>query len=101
MGDGIARPDPLGLGLATDTRSRVIGANGTVHENLFALGALSRGVRFETTAIPEISEQVDAMAREILHRAQEVARAPAPPVSVTLPTPQSATIVAFAGGSPR
>lgn len=100
IGDGTARPDSLGLGLATDAQSRVIGANGTIHENLFALGALSRGARFETTAIAEISEQVDAMAREILERAQEVTHARAQPLAATLPTPTSATIVAFAGGSP-
>jgi uncharacterized NAD(P)/FAD-binding protein YdhS len=100
IGDGIARADSIGLGLATDGHSRVIGANGVVHENLFALGALSRGSRFETTAIPEIAEQVDALAREILRRAYEVAPAPKQPVASALPIQQSATIVAFAAASP-
>jgi uncharacterized NAD(P)/FAD-binding protein YdhS len=96
IGDGIARADSLGLGLATDEHSRVIGADGAVHSHLFALAALSRGSRFETTAIPEITEQVDGMAREILQRAYESAR-PSQPVAAQ-PT---ATVIAFAAASPR
>jgi uncharacterized NAD(P)/FAD-binding protein YdhS len=96
IGDGIARADSLGLGLATDECSRVIGADGAVHNHLFALAALSRGSRFETTAIPEITEQVDAMAKEILQRAFASAQPSQP-----LPPPSTAKVIAFAAASPR
>jgi uncharacterized NAD(P)/FAD-binding protein YdhS len=66
IGDGTARADSLGLGLATDDQSRVRGADGTVHSSLYAMGALARGQRFETTAVPEIADQADAIARDIL-----------------------------------
>jgi len=98
VGDGVARADSLGLGLATDDRSRVIGANGAAHADLFALGALSRGARFETTAIPEISEQVDIVARQILERVQAAVR-PIQTVQTVLPVQPS--VVAFAAASPR
>jgi uncharacterized NAD(P)/FAD-binding protein YdhS len=83
-GDGVARTDSIGLGLATDERSRVIGADCAVRDNLFALGALSRGSKFETTAIPEIAEQVDAIAREILQRISEAARPTTHNISTSL-----------------
>jgi uncharacterized NAD(P)/FAD-binding protein YdhS len=78
----LAADDPLGLGLATDSASRLIGADRRAHPTLFALGALARGTRFELTAIPEIAEQARRVAREILALAQrasvgvQVKRAP-------------------------
>lgn len=97
LGDGTARADSLGLGLATDEQSRVIAADGSVHSNLYALGALSRGKRFETTAIPEITEQVDAVAREILSKAAELAE----DTRSSQKAAREATIVPFAAYSPR
>ena len=67
IGDGIARPDALGLGLAVDGESRVIAANGSAHPTLYALGSLTRGTRWEVTAIPEIREQAHAVVRRLLH----------------------------------
>ncbi|MEJ1966084.1 MAG: hypothetical protein WDO56_32840 [Gammaproteobacteria bacterium] len=67
IGDNIARPDSLGLGLAVDSESRVISANGSVHPTLFAVGALTRGTRWEVTAIPEMREQANSVARKVLH----------------------------------
>jgi uncharacterized NAD(P)/FAD-binding protein YdhS len=98
LGDGIARADTLGLGLATDESSHIVDANGAVHSNLYALGALSRGTRFETTAIPEISEQADAVACEILRHAARTIQQPA---HSTSQAPRSRrTSVALAGFSP-
>jgi len=65
IGDGLARPDALGLGLAVDAESRVIAANGSAHPSLFALGSLTRGTRWEVTAVPEIRDQANAIVRRI------------------------------------
>ncbi|WP_433462001.1 FAD/NAD(P)-binding protein [Spirillospora sp. CA-128828] len=59
---GIARPGPLGLGLDADPDGAVRDAAGRPHENLFTLGPPLRGVRYETTAIPEIRAQAAALA---------------------------------------
>jgi uncharacterized NAD(P)/FAD-binding protein YdhS len=64
--DGVARLDALGLGLAVDAESRVIGENGSAHATLFALGALTRGTRWEISAIPEVRDQANAVARQLL-----------------------------------
>jgi uncharacterized NAD(P)/FAD-binding protein YdhS len=67
IGDQIARSDPLGLGLAVDSESRVIAANGSAHGSLFAVGSLTRGTRWEVTAIPELREQANGVVRRLLH----------------------------------
>lgn len=55
---GLACYDPLGLGLMVDDLGRT-----EPRGRLFALGPLCRGCRLETTAVPEIREQADAIAR--------------------------------------
>jgi uncharacterized NAD(P)/FAD-binding protein YdhS len=59
---GIARPGPLGLGLDADPGGAVRDAAGRPHGDLFALGPPLRGVRYETTAVPEIRAQAAALA---------------------------------------
>jgi len=65
ISDLLAQPDPLGLGLAVDQESRVIAADGTAHRTMYALGPLSRGSRWEITALAEIREQASAVARKL------------------------------------
>ena len=65
IADGVARPDPLALGLATDERSRVISRDGAAQRTLYALGTLARGSQWELTAVPEIREQAQVVARDI------------------------------------
>ena len=67
IGDNIARTDALGLGLSVDSESRVISPNGSAHPALFAVGSLTRGTRWEITAIPEMREQAGAVVRKMLH----------------------------------
>jgi uncharacterized NAD(P)/FAD-binding protein YdhS len=59
---GLARPDPLRLGLDTDPRGALRGEDGRAARDIFALGPLLRGSRYETTAIPEIRDQAAALA---------------------------------------
>jgi uncharacterized NAD(P)/FAD-binding protein YdhS len=65
IADGVARPDALQLGLATDQHSRVIAREGTVQRTLYALGTLARGSQWELTAVPEIRAQAQQVARAI------------------------------------
>ncbi len=58
--DGLVRPDPLGLALDVDERSRAAGA-----ERLWALGPLTKGRYWEIVAVPDIREQTAAVAADI------------------------------------
>jgi uncharacterized NAD(P)/FAD-binding protein YdhS len=62
---GLARPDPLGLGIDASIRGEVLDAAGTASDVLYTLGPPLRGLWYETTAIPEIREQAAALARLI------------------------------------
>lgn len=59
VADGLAVADPLGIGLRAGPDGELAGAG---DGRLFALGALLRGERWETTAIPEIRAQATAIA---------------------------------------
>jgi uncharacterized NAD(P)/FAD-binding protein YdhS len=63
---GLARPDQLRLGLDTGPCGAVRDAHGRAAADIFALGPLLRGSRYETTAIPEIRDQAAALARHLL-----------------------------------
>jgi uncharacterized NAD(P)/FAD-binding protein YdhS len=67
ISDRVARPDALGLGLAVDAESRVVSTSGSAHASLYAVGTLTRGSRWEVTAIPELREQANAVVRRVLH----------------------------------
>ncbi len=62
---GMARPDPLRLGIDTDPAGTVLGADGRPSRFLHALGPPLRGLWYETTAIPEIRSQAAALAEHI------------------------------------
>ena len=63
---GLARPDPLRLGLDTDARGALRDAGGRPASDIVALGPPLRGRWYETTAIPEIRDQAAALARHLL-----------------------------------
>lgn len=56
---GHARPHPLGLGFDTDPDGALRGGG----RRLFTLGATRRGELWETTAVPEIRDQAESLAR--------------------------------------
>ena len=60
---GLARPDPLRLGLDADAHGAVRDAAGRPADDIFTLGPPLRGRWYETTAIPEIRDQAAALAR--------------------------------------
>ena len=63
---GLARPDPLRLGLDTDSYGGLRDAIGRPSSDIFTLGPLLRGRWYETTAIPEIRDQAAVLARFLL-----------------------------------
>jgi uncharacterized NAD(P)/FAD-binding protein YdhS len=63
---GLARPDPLRLGLDADACGALRDAGGTAASDIVTLGPLLRGRRYETTAIPEIRDQATVIARHLL-----------------------------------
>jgi uncharacterized NAD(P)/FAD-binding protein YdhS len=62
---GVARADPLHLGVDVDPVGRLVRPNGQPTSGLFVVGALRRGRWWETTAIPEIRSQAILLARAI------------------------------------
>jgi uncharacterized NAD(P)/FAD-binding protein YdhS len=63
---GVARTDPLDLGLLTDEHGALIGHDAAASKVVFTLGPLRRGTLLETTAIPEIREQAASLAKRLL-----------------------------------
>ena len=68
LDSGLARPDPLRLGLDTDPRGALRDAAGRPASDIVTLGPPLRGRWYETTAIPEIRDQAAALARHLLTR---------------------------------
>jgi uncharacterized NAD(P)/FAD-binding protein YdhS len=63
---GLARPDPLRLGLDVDPQGRLIGVDGAMSGRLFALGPPTRGVFWECTAVPDIRQYAHRLAKTAL-----------------------------------
>jgi uncharacterized NAD(P)/FAD-binding protein YdhS len=62
---GLARVGPHGLGLDIDEAGRLIGVGGRAHDRLWVVGALRRGARWETTAVPEIRAQARRLVTDL------------------------------------
>jgi len=62
---GLARPDPLRLGIDASVQGAVVDSAGTPSDVLYTLGPPLRGLWYETTAIPEIRQQAAALAQLI------------------------------------
>ncbi|MFD9895623.1 FAD/NAD(P)-binding protein [Amycolatopsis sp. NPDC059027] len=63
--DGLAMPGPHGLGIDTAADGRVLARTGP-DTPLWTLGAPRVGTLWESTAIPEIRDQADAVAASVL-----------------------------------
>ncbi|ROO90798.1 putative NAD(P)/FAD-binding protein YdhS [Actinocorallia herbida] len=59
---GTIAADPLGLGLSADGCGCLLGPEGEPRPGLFTLGPTLRGLRYETTAVPEIRAQAAHLA---------------------------------------
>lgn len=65
IASGLARPDPLRLSLDVDDEDRVLDRSGRAQETLFAMGSLTRGRRWEITAVPEIRTQAVQLSERL------------------------------------
>jgi uncharacterized NAD(P)/FAD-binding protein YdhS len=65
------QPDELSLGLKTDEDGRSIDAQGETLDNLFVVGTLRKPASWESTAVPELRTQAEAVATHVL---QELSR---------------------------
>ncbi|MDX8495954.1 FAD/NAD(P)-binding protein [Mesorhizobium sp. VK22B] len=63
---GLARPDPLRLGLDVTARCELIATDGTVSSKILAVGPLTRGTFFEIDAIPDIRVQSAKLSKQLL-----------------------------------
>ncbi|MEO7026804.1 MAG: FAD-dependent oxidoreductase [Caulobacteraceae bacterium] len=66
-GAGLIGPDPCGLGLDVDSRSRVIAGDGAVSDTLFAVGPITRGEFYEITSVPDIRIQAADCAGTVIN----------------------------------
>ena len=60
------RSGPLAIGLDLDQSCAVIDAQGQVSERIFAVGPLTRGVFWESIALPDIRTQCTELARRFV-----------------------------------
>jgi uncharacterized NAD(P)/FAD-binding protein YdhS len=65
---GLARPNDLGIGFHTDGHGALLDCHKRPSSVFFTLGPPRRGELFETTAVPEIRVQAEALALRLLHQ---------------------------------
>lgn len=63
---GLARPDELFLGVDADDSGALLDSKGNRSESLFTIGPPRKGGLWETTAVPEIREQISRLAGQLL-----------------------------------
>jgi uncharacterized NAD(P)/FAD-binding protein YdhS len=61
------RPDPLFLGLDISSHGALLNENGVPSRFLYAIGPARKGTLWETTAVPEIRQQVRDLVAHFLH----------------------------------
>lgn len=71
LAQGLATPDPLGLGVAIDEESGLKGAAGS-GGGLYAIGPLTRGAFWEITAVPDLRGQALELAGGLARRLANV-----------------------------
>lgn len=65
---GLARPDPLGLGISVADDGTLLATAGERVEGLHALGVWTRGTFWEVVAVPHIREAAAAMLPSLLRK---------------------------------
>lgn len=63
--NGIARPDPLRLGLDVTPSCALLDRSGVISRRLFAVGPATRGAFWEMTAVPDLRRQCEALAMHL------------------------------------
>jgi uncharacterized NAD(P)/FAD-binding protein YdhS len=68
---GLARPDPLFLGLDVSSDGALVDRDGAISRTLFAAGPLRRGSLWESTAVPEIRQQVSKLVEHLVKESRD------------------------------
>jgi uncharacterized NAD(P)/FAD-binding protein YdhS len=68
---GWISPDPLKLGVETDSTGRLLDKNGSVSQGLYTLGPLRIAGLWESIAIPEIRCQAQSLAQLLIEETFE------------------------------
>ncbi len=63
---GLARPDPLFLGLDVSLDGALIGRDGSASQVLYTVGPARKGSLWESTAVPELREQIHRLAQHLI-----------------------------------
>jgi uncharacterized NAD(P)/FAD-binding protein YdhS len=79
--DGVARPDPLRLGLDVTGNCALLNRDGAISRRLFAVGPVTKGAFWEMTAVPDIRRQTEKLAEHLAGLAKALPLPP--PVSST------------------
>jgi uncharacterized NAD(P)/FAD-binding protein YdhS len=66
FGQGLARVDPLGIGIDTSADCAIVGRDGIPSRRLFAVGPLTRAAFWEIVAIPDIRNQCAELAAKLV-----------------------------------
>jgi uncharacterized NAD(P)/FAD-binding protein YdhS len=74
LANGLARPDPLFLGLDVSADGGLVGRDGTISQSLYAAGPALKGSLWESTAVPELREQIHKLARHLIEAHGPAAR---------------------------
>lgn len=69
---GLARPDPLFLGLDVDQKGRVLDYEGTASRRLYAIGPPRKGSLWETTTVYEIRQQAVEIAHRLVQQLENI-----------------------------
>ena len=69
---GLIHPDPLLLGLAVAPNGAMQSVAGNYSSTFYTLGSPRRGQLYETTAVPELRQQAQRLARELVADLQPV-----------------------------
>jgi uncharacterized NAD(P)/FAD-binding protein YdhS len=71
---GLARPDPLLLGLDVEKHGGLIDHKGFALRSLYAIGPLRKGILWETTTVSEIRQQAVELARHLVQSLEGTGR---------------------------
>ena len=66
--NGVAKRDPLGLGVEVDECGSLVTSNGRIETHITTIGWNRRGALFESTAIPELRDQAAGIASSLASR---------------------------------
>jgi len=65
IGSGRIRPDAAGIGIDVDREWRTLDTAGQPSRALYAVGPMTRGAIWEIVAVPDIRNQVQALAERL------------------------------------